>query len=86
MGAGYQAKMEVNLAYRQLRADILMQNSISFEIQCSPISDIEFDHRHNLYEKIGIKDVWVVGRRHFLHCENHRRNFYVLINNGVGII
>lgn len=67
VGAGYQAKMEVNLAYRQLRADILMQNSISFEIQCSPISDIEFDHRHNLYEKIGIKDVWVVGLRHFLH-------------------
>ncbi|MCT7703601.1 MAG: competence protein CoiA family protein, partial [Lactobacillus iners] len=67
VGAGYHAKMEVNLAYRQLRADILMQNSISFEIQCSPISDIEFDHRHNLYEKIGIKDVWVVGRRHFLH-------------------
>lgn len=64
---GLKAEMEVPLADQQLRADVFVHPNLSFEVQCAPLSDKEFHHRHALYEKIGIKDVWIVGKRHYLN-------------------
>lgn len=63
---GFSSEMEVSLANQQLRADILVSKELAFEIQCAPLSEAEFKHRHSLYKKIGIKDIWFVGKRHFL--------------------
>ncbi|MBP2057614.1 competence protein CoiA [Lactobacillus colini] len=63
---GLKAEMEVPLADQQLRADVLVYPNLAFEVQCAPLSEREFKHRHFLYEKIGIKDVWIVGKRHHL--------------------
>lgn len=64
--AGLNAKTEVPLADGALRADVLATPLLAFEVQCAPLSKGEFAHRHDLYQAIGIKDVWLVGRRHFL--------------------
>lgn len=64
---GLKAEMEVPLADQQLRADVLVHPNLSFEVQCAPLSNEEFQHRHMLYKKIGIKDVWIVGKRHYLN-------------------
>ncbi|QNQ81522.1 competence protein [Lactobacillus sp. PV034] len=66
VACGYPARMEVSLAFNQLRADILASKKIAFEIQCAPLSDEEYQHRHTLYEKLNIKDIWIVGKRHYL--------------------
>lgn len=63
---GYPAKMEVVLAQNQLRADVLASNTLAFEIQCAPLSEAEFKHRHSLYTELKIKDIWLVGKRHYL--------------------
>lgn len=63
---GWPAQVEVPLADQQLRADILAQPKLAFEIQCAPLSKQEYLHRHNLYRQIGIKDIWIVGKRHYL--------------------
>ena len=63
---GYRARMEVSLAENQLRADILVSKNLAFEIQCAPLSEEEFKHRHSLYADLQIKDIWIVGRRHYL--------------------
>ena len=64
--AGFNAEVEIPLAEGQLRADVLAANNLAFEIQCAPLSDAEFKHRHSLYRKIGITDIWIVGQRHYL--------------------
>lgn len=64
--AHFNAKMEIQLANGQLRADILASPKLAFEIQCAPLNKSEFRHRHFLYQQIGVKDIWVVGKRHFL--------------------
>ncbi|MDF7638547.1 competence protein CoiA family protein [Lactobacillus sp. ESL0791] len=64
--AGFSAQTEVPLAAGQLRADVLASPSLAFEVQCAPLSENEFNHRHQLYKKEKIIDVWVVGHRHFL--------------------
>lgn len=64
--AKFPARTEVSLANGQLRADVLASSTLAFEVQCAPLNKSEFRHRHHLYQQIGIKDVWVVGRRHFL--------------------
>ena len=66
VASGYKAKMEVSLASSQLRADILASEKLAFEIQCAPLSNEEFNHRHKLYQQLKIKDIWVVGKRHYL--------------------
>ena len=63
---GFPAQVEIPLADQQLRADILVNSKLAFEIQCAPLSDEEYNHRHNLYEQIKIKDIWLVGKRHYL--------------------
>lgn len=63
---GLKAEMEVPLANQQLRADVMVYPNLAFEVQCAPLSRQEFNHRHHLYQKIGIKDVWIVGKRHYL--------------------
>lgn len=62
----FNAQTEVNLANGQLRADILAASNLAFEIQCAPLNRSEFRHRHFLYRQIGVKDIWIVGKRHFL--------------------
>ena len=66
IASGYYAKTEISLASQQLRADVLMRDRLAFEVQCAPLSEEEFKHRHRLYEMIGIKDIWIVGQRHYL--------------------
>ena len=62
----FNAQTEVNLANGQLRADILAASNLAFEIQCAPLNKSEFRHRHFLYRQIDVKDIWIVGKRHFL--------------------
>ncbi|WEV51723.1 competence protein CoiA family protein [Lactobacillus sp. ESL0731] len=64
--AGFHAQLEIPLAKGQLRADVLANSQLAFEVQCAPLSLAEFNHRHQLYSEIGAVDVWVVGRRHYL--------------------
>lgn len=64
--AGFDAQVEVPLAQGQLRADVLASEQLAFEVQCAPLSANEFQHRHALYKQIGIKDIWIVGQRHYL--------------------
>ncbi|QNQ83297.1 competence protein [Lactobacillus sp. PV037] len=66
IAAGYYARTEIPLANQQLRADVLVENNLAFEVQCAPLSQEEFNHRHNLYKAIGVKDIWIVGQRHYL--------------------
>ncbi|WP_297817257.1 competence protein CoiA [uncultured Lactobacillus sp.] len=63
---GFPAQVEIALANQQLRADILVNSKLAFEIQCAPLSDEEYEHRHHLYQQIKIKDIWLVGKRHYL--------------------
>lgn len=71
--ANFPAQTEVTLANGQLRADVLASPKLAFEVQCAPLNRSEFWHRHNLYWRIGVKDIWLVGQRHFLH-ENFRKS------------
>lgn len=64
--AGMPAEVEVPLADGALRADVLASPNLAFEVQCAPLSDEEYHHRHSLYRCIGITDIWLVGRRHYL--------------------
>lgn len=64
--AGFDAQVEIPLAEGQLRADVLASNKLAFEVQCAPLSDDEFKHRHSLYNQIGVTDIWIVGKRHYL--------------------
>lgn len=64
--AGFTAEVEIPLADGQLRADVLASAKLAFEVQCAPLSQREFTHRHRLYQKIGVKDIWIVGQRHYL--------------------
>lgn len=64
--AGFNAQVEVPLAAGQIRADILASPNLAFEIQCAPLSKAEYNHRHALYKKENVKDIWIVGKRHFL--------------------
>ena len=64
--AGFPAEVEIPLAEGQLRADVLATAKLAFEVQCAPLSQQEFNHRHQLYQKIGVKDIWIVGQRHYL--------------------
>lgn len=66
IAAGLPARLEVPLAAGQLRADVLVRQHLALEVQCAPLSAKEFYHRHQLYQKIGIFDLWLVGQRHFL--------------------
>ena len=51
---GVNAEVEVPLLDQQLRADVLVENKLAFEVQCAPLSETEFKHRHSLYEKLSI--------------------------------
>lgn len=64
---GYKAQTEVALANGLLRADVLAAEDLSFEIQCAPLSFKEYTVRHKLYVENKIKDIWIVGKRHYLH-------------------
>lgn len=64
--AGFNARMEVPLLEGQLRADVLVSDKLSLEVQCAPLSDKEYQHRHKLYLDAGILDLWIVGKRHYL--------------------
>lgn len=64
--AGFNAQVEIPLAHGQLRADVLASSNLAFEVQCAPLSKREFAHRHALYKQIGVTDIWIVGRRHYL--------------------
>ena len=64
--AGFNAQVEIPLADGQLRADVLVSEQLAFEVQCAPLSEAEFRHRHHLYEQIGVTDIWIVGQRHYL--------------------
>lgn len=64
--AKFNAQTETSLANGQLRADILVNSKLAFEIQCAPLSKLEFIKRHNLYKNIGVADIWIVGKRHYL--------------------
>lgn len=69
---GINAEVEVPLFDQQLRADVLVENKLAFEVQCAPLSEKEFNHRHSLYEKLSIKDIWIVGQRHYLKNKINR--------------
>ena len=50
--AGFPAEVEIPLAEGQLRADVLATAKLAFEVQCAPLSQQEFNHRHQLYQKL----------------------------------
>lgn len=81
VACGYPAKTEVALVQNQLRADILASNTLAFEIQCAPLSETEFNHRHSLYTELKIKDIWVVGKRHYLGGYLHKSQLKYLRNS-----
>lgn len=64
--AGFPAQVEVPLAGGGIRADVLANDRLAFEIQCAPLGQGEFARRHALYKEAGVADIWVVGRRHYL--------------------
>lgn len=64
--ASFTAQTEVTLASGKLRADVLASPKLAFEVQCAPLTKSEFIHRHLLYRKNGIEDIWLVGKRHYL--------------------
>ena len=64
--AGFNAQVEIPLADGQIRADVLASPKLAFEVQCAPLSTEEFNHRHALYQQVGITDIWIVGQRHYL--------------------
>lgn len=64
--AGFPAQIEMPLANGKLRADVLVKQNLAIEVQCAPLSKEEFVHRHSLYQQIGVFDLWIVGRRHYL--------------------
>lgn len=64
--AGFKARCEVELAQGNLRADVLAAADLAFEVQCAPLSQIEYQHRHALYRREKVQDIWVVGKRHYL--------------------
>ncbi|MFR4967531.1 competence protein CoiA [Lactobacillus kalixensis] len=65
--AGFDAKVEVPLADGGIRADVLISEKLAIEVQCAPLSQREFIHRHNLYQQVKILDLWIVGKRHYLN-------------------
>ncbi|MCZ9600497.1 competence protein [Lactobacillus mulieris] len=85
IAAGFPAKEEVPLAKGELRADILVNSQLAFEIQCAPLSKGEFSHRHNLYKKVGIIDIGIVGKRHYLtNYLNQRQAIFLRFNRSWG--
>lgn len=83
--AGFDAAVEIPLADGQLRADVLVAENLAFEIQCAPLSDAEFKHRHSLYQKIGVTDIWVVGQLHYLkHSLKHTQLIFFRRNKRWG--
>ena len=85
VAAGFPAKEEVPLAKGELRADILVNSQLAFEIQCAPLSEMEFAHRHGLYKKEGIIDIWIVGRCHYLsNYLNQRQTIFLRFNQKWG--
>ena len=64
--AGFPAQVEVPLAVGGIRADVLANSGLAFEVQCAPLGQAEFAHRHALYQEARVKDIWVVGQRHYL--------------------
>lgn len=95
---GFDAQVEVPLLDGQLRSDVLVSPKLALEVQCAPLSRSEFIHRHNLYRQIGITDLWIVGKRHYLQKqlkstqliffrENIRwRHYYLEVDPNLGII
>lgn len=63
---GFNAQTEIPLADGQIRSDVLVSPKLSLEVQCAPLGLEEFNHRHQLYQKIGVLDLWIVGKRHYL--------------------
>lgn len=63
---GWPSKIEAVLADGEVRADILASSKLAFEIQCAPLSLSEYRRRHLTYRRLGIQDIWIVGRRHYL--------------------
>lgn len=86
--AGFNAAVEMPLADGQLRADVLVSKKLAFEAQCAPLNKNEFRHRHALYHKIGVTDIWIVGKRHYLKKRLKQTQLIFLgkIKNGVIII
>ncbi|APT18916.1 competence protein [Amylolactobacillus amylotrophicus DSM 20534] len=67
---GLAAKLEVPLANDQIRADVYIETlgqTYGVELQCAPLTTAEFNVRHNFYHDARISDVWLLGKRHFLH-------------------
>lgn len=63
---GFDAQTEIPLAEGQIRSDVLVSPKLSLEVQCAPLSLEEYSHRHALYHQIGVLDLWIVGKRHYL--------------------
>lgn len=76
----FDAQMEASLANGQLRADILASPKLAFEIQCAPLNKSEFRHRHLLYRHLGVKDIWIVGKRHYLE-QNLKKSQLIFFRN-----
>ncbi len=66
---GFPAKTEVVLAGGAIRADVLVHSQLAFEIQCAPLGLAEYRQRHQCYQQEQIRDIWIVGRRHFLQSK-----------------
>lgn len=81
--AGFKAEVEIPLAEGQLRADVLASAKLAFEVQCAPLSQQEFNHRHRLYQKIGVKDIWIVGQRHYLKRRLKQRQLIFFRKNKI---
>lgn len=67
---GFQTKTEVYLPKIKRRADIIFYSSksqIVVEYQCSPISVTKLTERSYAYSQLGIKFLWIIGKRYRLN-------------------
>lgn len=79
--AGFAAKTEIPLASGQIRADVLVSEKLALEVQCAPLSEEEFNHRHACYRQIDVLDLWIVGKRHYLKRSLHPRQLIYFREN-----
>ena len=65
LAAGYATELEVNLFNGARRADVyLPEEQLAFEVQCSRLSNQEFEKRTAQYRAEGLQVRWLFGERY----------------------
>lgn len=64
---GFQSRVEVYFKKIKRRADVVLNNrnsQIVMEYQCSPLSVAKLAERSQAYSQLGIKFLWILGKRY----------------------